>query len=133
MSAASRAAFASSAPSRRQQYDQLVERVLKSGAKFAAGSDMCWFYPGKTRGEASTQIFVNLRHAEMPALDVIRAITTNAAEMLGWSDRIGSVEPGKFADLIAVAGDPIADISELERVQFVMKEGQVVRNDPASH
>src|SRR5207244_8130048 len=47
-SAASRAAYASSAPSLKQQYDQLVERVLKSGVKFAAGSDMCWFYPGKT-------------------------------------------------------------------------------------
>jgi adenine deaminase len=69
----------------------------------------------------------------MPALDIIRAITTNAAEMLGWQDRIGAVEPGKFADLVAVAGDPIADISELERVRFVMKDGQVVRNDLAAH
>jgi imidazolonepropionase-like amidohydrolase len=133
ISAASRAAYASSAPRYKQQYDQLVERVLKSGVKFAAGSDMCWFYPGKTRGEASTEIFVNLRQAQMPALDVIRAITSNAAEMLGWSDRIGSVEPGKFADLVAVAGDPIADTSELERVKFVMKNGEVVRNDLTSH
>src|SRR5204862_5331665 len=121
ISAASRAAYASSAPSLKQQYDQLVERVLKSGVKFAAGSDMCWFYPGKTRGEASTAAFVNLRAAGMPALDVIRAITSNAAEMLGWQDRIGSIEPGKFADLIAVAGDPVIDITELQRVEFVMK------------
>jgi imidazolonepropionase-like amidohydrolase len=68
----------------------------------------------------------------MPSLDVIRAITTNAAEMLGWQDRIGAVETGKFADLVAVAGDPIADISELERVKFVMKNGEVVRNDLTS-
>ncbi|TMA24288.1 MAG: hypothetical protein E6J88_11250 [Deltaproteobacteria bacterium] len=68
----------------------------------------------------------------MPSLDVFRAITSNAAEMLGWQDRVGSVEPGKFADLVAVAGDPIADITELERVRFVMKDGQVVRNDLAS-
>src|SRR5438067_699483 len=128
-SAASRAAFASAESGRTRQYDQLVARVLKSGVKFAAGSDMCWFYPGKTRGEASTEIFVNLRAAGMPAPEVIRAITTNAAEMLGWQDRIGSIEPGKFADLIAVAGDPIADISELERVRFVMKDGRVIRND----
>jgi len=74
-----------------------------------------------------------LYDAGMASLDVIRAITTNAAEMLGWQDRVGAVEPGKFADLIAVAGDPIADISELERVRFVMKDGQVVRNDLASH
>ena len=129
ISAASRTAYASSAGSSKQQYDQLVERVLKSGVKFAAGSDMCWFYPGKRRGQASTEIFVNLRQAQMPALDVIRAVTTNAAEMLGWQDRVGAVEPGKFADLVAVAGDPVTDIAELERVRFVMKGGQVIRNE----
>jgi len=69
----------------------------------------------------------------MPSLDVLRAITANAAEMLGWQDRVGAIEPGKFADLVAVEGDPIADITELERVRFVMKEGQVVRNDLAPH
>lgn len=113
----------------RTRYDQLVQRVLKSGVKFAAGSDMCWFYPGKTRGQASTATLINLRQAGMPALDAIRAITVNAAEMLGWQDRIGAVEPGKFADLIAVAGDPITDITELERARFVMKDGHVIKND----
>jgi imidazolonepropionase-like amidohydrolase len=93
---------------------------------------MCWFYPGKTRGQASVATLVNLRAAGMPPLDVIRAITVNAAEMPGWQERIGSVEPGKFADLVAVARDPIADITELG-VRFVMKDGQVVRNDLASH
>jgi imidazolonepropionase-like amidohydrolase len=132
MSPAFHASNASSDARAQKQYDDLVSRVLKSGVKFAAGSDMCWFYPGKTRGQASAATFVNLRDAGMPALDVIRAITVNAAEMLGWQDRIGSVEPGKFADLVAVAGDPIADISELERVRFVMKDGQVIRNDLAS-
>jgi imidazolonepropionase-like amidohydrolase len=63
---------------------------------------------------------------------VIRAITTNAAEMLGWQDRVGGIEPGKFADLIAVAGDAMADITELERVRFVMKGGRVIKNDIAS-
>jgi imidazolonepropionase-like amidohydrolase len=100
--------------------------------KFAAGSDMCWFYPGKTRGEASTLTFVNLHKAGMPALDVIRAVTSNAAEMIGWQDRVGTIEAGKFADLVAVAGDPVADVSELERVRFVMKDGQVVKNDLSS-
>src|SRR6476660_4520202 len=112
-----------------RQYDSLVQRVLKSGVKFAAGSDMGWFYTGTTRGEASISRFPTLHKAGMPSLDVIRAITTNAAEMLGWQDRIGAVEPGKFADLIAISGDPIADITELERVRFVMKGGQVIRND----
>ena len=65
----------------------------------------------------------------MPAIDVLRAITTNAAEMLGWQDKVGAVEPGKFADLVAVAGDPIADITEIERVRFVMKDGHVVGYD----
>src|SRR5262249_25612933 len=111
---------------RNQEYDQLVQRVLKSGVKFGAGSDMCWFYPGKTRGQASAAMFVNLRTAGMPSLDVIRSITTNAAEMLGWQDRVGAIEAGKFADLVAVTGDPIADITELERVRFVMKGGEVV-------
>lgn len=116
-----------------KHYADLVPRVLKSGVKFAAGSDMGWFYPGKTRGQNSIATIVNLRDAGMSPLDVIRAITTNAAEMLGWQDRIGAIEPGKFADLVAVAGDPVADIHELERVRFVMKDGQVVRNDLASH
>jgi len=124
-----RAAEVSSATRSRIRYESLVRRVLQSGVKFAAGSDMCWFYPAKTRGEASVTTFVNLHKAGMPPLNVIRAITVNSAEMLGWGDRIGVIEPGKFADLIAVAGDPIADITELERVRFVMKGGVVVRND----
>jgi imidazolonepropionase-like amidohydrolase len=130
---ATRAERARSAERRKQQYDELVERVLKSGVKFAVGSDMCWSYPGKTRGQASVATFVKMRQAGMPALEVIRAVTIHAAEMLGWADRTGVVEPGKFADLVAVAGDPITDITELERVRFVMKNGQVVRNDLASH
>jgi len=116
-----------------QLYNSLVQRVLKSGVKFAAGTDMNWHYPGKTRGQTSVGRFPTLHEAGMPSLDVIRAITTNAAEMLGWQDKIGAIEPGKFADLVAVSGDPIADITELERVRFVMKGGQVVRNDFASH
>ena len=129
LSAETRSSRVSSSARRDKQYKDFVQRVLKSGVKFAAGSDMCWFYPGNTRGQASTATFVNLRDAGMPALDVIRAITINAAEGLGWQDRIGTVEPGKFADLVAVSGDPLADITELERVRFVMKDGKVVRND----
>jgi imidazolonepropionase-like amidohydrolase len=133
MSPAFRSEYTSGTERGRKRYDSLVQRILKSGVKFAAGSDMCWFYPGKTRGQATATRFPTLHEAGMPALDVIRAITTNAAEMLGWQDRVGAVEAGKFADLVAVAGDPIADISELQRVRFVMKDGQLVRNDLASH
>jgi imidazolonepropionase-like amidohydrolase len=117
--------LAASAERRRK----FVQRILKSGVKFAAGSDMCWFYPGKTRGQASATLFSDLRDADMPALEILRAVTTNAAQMLGWQDRIGGIEPGKFADLVAVAGDPLVDITELEKVLFVMKEGQVIKND----
>ena len=94
---------------------------------------MCWHYPGKTRGQASAMMFSALRAVGMPPLDIIRAVTTNAAEMLGWQDHVGSVEPGKFADLVAVSGDPLTDVSELERIRFVMKDGQVVRNELSSH
>ena len=131
--AAVRAARASSAARSKQLYEQLIQRVLKSGVKFAMGSDMCWFSPGKTCGEATVAVFVKLHQAGVPTLDVIRAVTSNAAEMLGWGDRIGSIEAGKFADLVAVAGDPVADIGELERVRFVMKGGQVVRNALSLH
>jgi imidazolonepropionase-like amidohydrolase len=115
-----------------QRGADFVRRILKSGVKYAVGSDMCWFYPGKTRGQATATIFPTLRDVGMPPLDIIRSVTTNAAEMLGWQDRIGAIEAGKFADLIAVSGDPVADITELERVRFVMKNGEVVRNDLVS-
>jgi imidazolonepropionase-like amidohydrolase len=59
----------------------------------------------------------------------IQAATTINAEVLGWQDRIGSIDKGKYADLIAVSGDPLADITELQRVKFVMKGGKIVRND----
>ena len=131
VSAETRSARAESSARRDKEYDQLVQRVLKSGVKFAAGTDMCWWYPGKTCGEASVATLLNLRLAGMRALDVIRAITVNAAEMLGWQDKIGAIEPGKFADLVAVEGDPVTDVTELERVRFVMKNGEVVRNDLA--
>src|SRR5262245_44617340 len=132
-SPAFRASLAASDERRRQRAAALVARVLKSGVKFAAGSDMCWFSPGKTRGEASAMMFANLRHAGMPPRDIIRAVTTNAADMLRWQDRIGSVEPGKLADLVAVEGDPLTDVTELQRVAFVMKGGQVIRNGLKAH
>src|SRR5215471_17631973 len=125
----SRSARTESSARRDKEYDQLVKQVLKSGVKFAAGTDMCWWYPGKTCGEASVLTLLNLRKAGMSALEVIRAITVTAAEMLGWQDKVGAIEAGRFADLIAVSGDPVADMTELERVRFVMKDGKIVRND----
>ena len=129
MSPAFRARRVAADARRKQTVDALVQRTLKSGVKFAAGTDMCWSYPGKTCGQAGVATLIKLHDAGMSPLDTIRAITTNAAEMLGWQDRVGAIDAGKFADLIAVAGDPLADVTELERVRFVMKGGQVVRND----
>ena len=126
---AKRAEQAAADEGARRRSGEFVRRVLKSGVKFAAGSDMCWFYPGKSRGEASAIIFANLIGAGMPSLQIVRAVTSNAAEMLGWQDRIGTVEPGKLADLVAVRGDPLADAGVLAQVQFVMKDGEVIRND----
>jgi imidazolonepropionase-like amidohydrolase len=74
-------------------------------------------------------MFGALRELGVPSLDVIRAATPNAAELLGWQDRIGVIEAGKLADVVAVSGDPIQDITELERVKFVMKGGGVVKNE----
>jgi imidazolonepropionase-like amidohydrolase len=105
-----------------------IARILKSGVKFTTGSDMWFDYPGKTRGEATALMFGALKDLGMTPADVIRAATVNAAESLGWQDRIGTVEPGKLADIIAVAGDPLVDVTQLEHVQFVMKGGEVVRN-----
>ena len=125
LSPESKARSAASVEKRNAEIRNLIERILKSGVKFAAGSDMGWYYPGKTRGQATATMFPALRDAGMPPIEILRAVTVRAAEMLGWSDRVGAVEAGKYADLVAVAGDPLADITELERVRFVMKGGTV--------
>lgn len=106
----------------------LIARILKSGVRFTTGSDMWFDYPDKTRGQATAIMFGALKELGMTPADVIRAATMNAAESLGWQDRIGVLEAGKFADIIAVSGDPLADVTELERVLFVMKGGEVVKN-----
>jgi imidazolonepropionase-like amidohydrolase len=72
-----------------------------------------------------------VKRAHMSPARAIQSGTTINAEVLGWSDRIGSIDKGKYADLIAVSGDPLADITELQRVKFVMKSGKVIRNDMA--
>ena len=64
-----------------------------------------------------------------PRTRAIQAATTINAEVLGWQDQIGSIDQGKYADLIAVSGNPLSDITELQHVKFVMKGGKVIRND----
>jgi len=65
----------------------------------------------------------------MTPLAAIQTATINAADLLGWSKQVGTLEPGKFADLIAVDGDPTKDVTTLEHVRFVMKGGVVYKND----
>jgi imidazolonepropionase-like amidohydrolase len=63
----------------------------------------------------------------MTPMQAIQAATIEAANLIGWNDRVGTVSPGAYADLIAVPGNPLADITELERVMFVMKAGVIVK------
>ncbi|MGA9769021.1 MAG: amidohydrolase family protein [Blastocatellia bacterium] len=105
-----------------------LRRAVKIGVRTAAGSDMYYEIPGKTRGQASLQMFRAYADSGMSPLEIIRAATVNASELLGLQDQIGSIEPGKFADLIAMPGDPLKDITELEHVRFVMKNGAVIIN-----
>ena len=65
----------------------------------------------------------------MTSVQALQAATFEDAELMGWQDRVGSLEAGKFADVVAVTGDPTTDITELERVKFVMKGGQVYKNE----
>jgi imidazolonepropionase-like amidohydrolase len=99
-------------------------KAVAQGVKIAFGSGVGPFPHG-----SQTKEFEYMVKFGMTPVQAIRAATTEAATLMGWEDRIGSLEAGKFADLVAVKGDPTADITELERVQFVMKGGQVFKNE----
>lgn len=115
----------------RRYVESVVERGQKNlaaaralGVKIAAGFDA-----GRARLQGRNALeLIELHRLGMPADEAIRAATVNAAELLGWADKVGAIEHGKLADLIAVGGDPLQDLSELERVAFVMKGGVVVKN-----
>ena len=68
----------------------------------------------------------------MTPMHAIRSATATASELMGMQDQIGTIEPGKLADIIAVTGDPLADVSVLEKVDFVMKGGVVVSGKPGA-
>jgi imidazolonepropionase-like amidohydrolase len=70
-----------------------------------------------------------VKHGGLTAVRALQGGTIINAEALGWQDQIGSIDKGKFADLVAVSGDPLSDITELQRVKFVMKAGKIIRND----
>ena len=101
-------------------------RALKSGVKIAFGTD-AGVYP---HGENPRQL-ARMVGAGMAPLEALKSATLNAADLLGWSDRVGAIKPGLYADLIAVPGNPLTDMSVVERVRFVMKGGTVVKRlDP---
>jgi imidazolonepropionase-like amidohydrolase len=100
------------------------KRAIAAGVKLAFGTD-AGVYP---HGRNAKQ-FHSLLALGLTPMQVIRMATSNAADLLGWSDKVGTVAPGRYADLIAVDGDPLADVTELERVRFVMKGGVVVKGE----
>ncbi|MBI4465852.1 MAG: amidohydrolase family protein [Acidobacteria bacterium] len=99
-------------------------RAHQGGTRMAFGSDG-GVYPHGDNGKQ----FAYMVEYGMTPFEAIQAATIHAAELLGWADRVGAVEPGKFADLVAVEGDPLKDVTLLERIRFVMKGGVVVRHD----
>ena len=99
------------------------ERALKHHVKIAYGVD--------DDPEYSSKEFGALVRGGMTPLGAIQAATVNAAELIGMSNDIGTIEAGKFADIVAVAGDPLANIGAMEKVVFVMKGGEVVKHDQA--
>jgi imidazolonepropionase-like amidohydrolase len=107
------------------QQRQNFERAVKAGVKIAYGTD-AGIYPHGWNGKQ----FAHMVKWGMTPIQAIQAATINAADLLGWSDRIGRIAPGLYADIIAVEGDPLKDVTELERVTFVMKGGVVYKARP---
>ena len=101
-----------------------LARAMAAGVKIAFGTDAAVYPHGLNAHEFAVYVKMG-----MTPLAAIQSGTVNAADLLGWSDRVGSLEKGKYADLIAVDGDPLADITTLEHVKFVMKGGTVVKNE----
>jgi len=99
-------------------------KAWKAGAKMAFGTD-AGVYP---HGDNARQ-FAKMVEWGMNPIDALRAATLNAADLMGWKDKVGELTPGHYADLIAVAGDPLADVRLLEHVSFVMKGGEVEKGN----
>jgi imidazolonepropionase-like amidohydrolase len=102
------------------------QKALKKSVKIVLGTDAGGF---DWRDLNQAEEFKYYVEYGMTPMQAIRTGTSEAAELLGWSDKMGTVEPGKWADLVAVSGDPLKDITELEKVTFVMKGGVVYKNE----
>jgi imidazolonepropionase-like amidohydrolase len=102
------------------QIQQTFAKAYKAGVKIAFGTDAGVYAHGKNYLE-----FQYMVEAGMPPMEAIKAATTSAADLLGISDKTGSISKGKMADIIAVDGDPLKDIKIMKNVSFVMKEGKI--------
>jgi imidazolonepropionase-like amidohydrolase len=100
-----------------------IARAFAAGVKVGFGTDAAVYPHGLNAHEFAVMVKLGLT-----PLQAIQAATINDADLLGWSDKVGTLEPGKWADIVAVDGDPLADVTTLERVKFVMKGGEVVKN-----
>jgi imidazolonepropionase-like amidohydrolase len=100
-----------------------VKKAFAAGVKIGFGTDAAVYPHGLNAHEFA--VYVRLG---MTPLQAIQTATVNDADLLGWTDKVGTLEPGKFADIIAVDGDPLKDIATLQNVKFVMKGGDVVKN-----
>ena len=103
-----------------------IAHAFTSGVKVAFGTDAAVYPHGLNGREFAVMVKLGLT-----PLQAIQAATVNAADLLGWSGKVGSLEPGAWADVVAVDGDPVKDVTTLERVKFVMKAGEVVKNEYA--
>jgi imidazolonepropionase-like amidohydrolase len=100
------------------------QKAAKAGVKIAYGTD-AGVYP---HGSNAKQFYYMVKFGLTP-MQAIQSATINASELMGWKDQTGSLSPGKFADIIAIEGDPIQDITLLEKVKFVMKDGIIIKNE----
>jgi len=101
-----------------------LKKAFAAGVKVAFGTDAAVYPHGLNAHEFA--VYVRLG---MSPLQAIQTATLNGADLLGWSNKVGTLEPGKWADLIAVDGDPLKDVTTLQQVKFVMKGGEVVKNE----
>jgi imidazolonepropionase-like amidohydrolase len=123
-------------PKARKYMEEALQRARQNiaiarelGVKIANGFDPA---SAEDHGKNAHEI-IAMSKLGLPPIEAIRAATASAADLMGWRDEVGSIEVGKYADVIAVSGDPLADITELEHVKFVMKGGIVVKNNFAIH
>jgi imidazolonepropionase-like amidohydrolase len=104
-----------------------LKRAYKVGVTMAFGTDAFFTVPGETRGTIALMYLDSYTEAGVPAPYVLRMMTTNAARLLGVEQERGAIKPGLYADIVATSGDPLADITALRRVAFVMKDGKLFR------